>query len=366
MRFAPWRALSLICALGLLTACASEAPPPIPAVPAPAPPRALPPALPPIAAAPHESLFAALPGWNLEDHAAALAAFRDGCAHVKVPPMAAVCARALALGPLDEARSRAFLERSFRPEPVATQGLLTGYFSPAYEARSIPGGEFTAPVRPHPMDLRRDGSVQYADRREIEDRPSPDAQAWMRPEDLFFLQVQGSGTLTFENGQRKTAVSDGSNGATFVALSTIMRQSGLLADNDTSAESIRAWLAAHRGDQAKSLMDLNPRYVFFRLRPDEGREPMGSAGVPLVPGRSVAVDPTWHPFGELIWLDADAPRLLGAFPSYRRLVVALDTGGAIKGEARADLYLGRGPLAGLEAGRVRHQLRLYRLTPIEQ
>ena len=366
MRSGRWRALSLVCALGLLAACASVAPTPIQVNPPPVAPSQLPEPPPPISAAPHENPFAALPGWNLEDHVAALAVFRAGCAHVRASPMAPVCARALALGPVDETRSRAFLERSFRPEPVANQGLLTGYFSPAYDARSTPGGEFTAPVRPRPADLHRDGPNQYADRREIEDRPAPDALAWMRPEDLFFLQVQGSGTLTFQDGQRMTAVSNGSNGAGFVALSTIMRQNGLLADNDTSAESIRAWLAAHRGDQAKALMDLNPRYVFFKLRPDDGREPTGSAGVPLVPGRSVAVDPTWHPFGELIWLDADAPRLLGAFPSYRRLVVALDTGGAIKGEARADLYLGRGPLAGLEAGRVRHQLKLYRLTPIEQ
>ena len=196
MRFARWRALGLICALGLLTACVSEGPPPIQAGPAPVAPMP-PPASPPIAAAPHESPFAVLPGWTLEDHAAALAAFRAGCAHVKVPPMAGVCARALALGPVDEARSRAFLESWFRPEPVATQGLLTGYFSPAYEARSTPGGEFTAPLRPRPIDLHRDGSSQYADRREIEDRPSSDALAWMRPEDLFFLQVQGSGTLTY-------------------------------------------------------------------------------------------------------------------------------------------------------------------------
>jgi membrane-bound lytic murein transglycosylase A len=110
-------------------------------------------------------------------------------------------------------------------------------------------------------------------------------------------------------------------------------------------------------------MRLNPRYVFFRLAPDDGRPPVGSANAPLPAGRAVAVDPLFHPMGELLWIDGEAPLLAGAFPTYRRLVTALDTGGAIKGEVRADLYLGQGAAAGAEAGRVRHALRLWRLVP---
>jgi membrane-bound lytic murein transglycosylase A len=110
-------------------------------------------------------------------------------------------------------------------------------------------------------------------------------------------------------------------------------------------------------------MQLNPRYVFFSLAPDDGREPVGAAGVPLPAGRAIAVDPTRHAMGELFWLDAAAPTLAGAFPAYRRLALALDTGGAIKGPVRADLYMGLGPDAGAEAGRVRHVLRMYRLVP---
>jgi membrane-bound lytic murein transglycosylase A len=110
-------------------------------------------------------------------------------------------------------------------------------------------------------------------------------------------------------------------------------------------------------------MRLNPRYVFFRTAPDDGKEPVGSAGVSLPPGRAIAVDPSRHAMGSLYWLDAAAPKLSGAFPTYRRLAVALDTGGAIKGDARADLYMGTGDAAGAEAGRVRHALRLYRLVP---
>jgi len=111
-------------------------------------------------------------------------------------------------------------------------------------------------------------------------------------------------------------------------------------------------------------MRLDPRYVFFRLEPDDGVEPTGAAGAPLIPGRSLAVDPSRHALGGLYWIDATAPSLNGAYPSYRRLALALDTGGAIKGDIRADLYLGKGPLAGAEAGRVRHVLSLYALEPL--
>lgn len=97
-----------------------------------------------------------------------------------------------------------------------------------------------------------------------------------------------------------------------------------------------------------------------------GAEPSGAAGLRLIPGRALAVDPARHAMGEAFWVEATAPALAGAFPAYRRFAMALDTGSAIKGEARADLYLGRGADAGLEAGRVRHILRLYKLTPVIQ
>ena len=111
-------------------------------------------------------------------------------------------------------------------------------------------------------------------------------------------------------------------------------------------------------------MQQDQRYVFFRLEPDDGRQPAGSAGIALIPGRALAVDPAEHAMGDLYWIDARAPALSGAFPTYQRLVMALDSGGAIKGPVRADLYAGSGPQAGREAGRVRHVLTLYRLAPI--
>ena len=193
--------------------------------------------------------------------------------------------------------------------------------------------------------------------------PAGDAAAWMRPEDLFFMQIQGSGVLVTPDGRRMRAVFAGSNGRPFVGIARVMRKSGLIDDAHSSGDAIRAWLAAHRGPEADAVMDQNPRYVFFSLVPDDGRQPSGAAGVPLPPGRALAMDASRHGFGELYWIDAAAPALAGAFPTYRRMAAALDVGGAIKGEVRADLYTGVGDEAGREAGRVRHVLRLYRLRP---
>jgi len=288
--------------------------------------------------------------------------------------MSVVCGRAQTLRDPDQAHARAFFEDNFKPERLAGDGLLTAYFAPEYEARSVPDEDFFAPVRPRPADMVfKDGQVKmispdgtlipYPDRGAIEARPSGDAVAWMRPEDLFFLQVQGSGVLTFEDGHREKVLYAGNNGLPFVGIAAPMRRLGLLPENGTSGDAIHSWLAAHRGPEAEAVMQLNPRYAFFRTVPDDGTPPLGAAGLPLPTGRAVAVDPKHHGYGALIWIDADTPNLPGAFPVYRRLVAALDTGGAIKGEIRADLYLGQGAMAGLEAGRVRHSLRMHRLVP---
>ncbi len=310
--------------------------------------------------------FANLPGWATEDHLAAFQAFLASCPVQKRPALLRTCLRAQALVSPNELSARRFFEDNFKPEPVSEPGVLTGYFTPIYEARVRAEGEFTAPVRPKPADLPgRLGDTPYADRAVIEGRPSDDAVAWMRPEDLFFLQIQGSGILVFPSGSRSRAVFDGANGAPFLGIAKPLRQRGLLPGDDTSALSIHDWLARNRGPVAQEMMDLDRRYVFFRLEPDDGQTPAGAAGARLSPGRDLAMDPAHHAMGELFWIDAEAPSLIGAFPAYRRLAVALDTGAAIKGDVRADLYLGLGPEAGVEAGRIRHVLRLYHLQPLD-
>ena len=362
----------------IMAACATKpgsTPGSEPRVQAPPPTYERPNRLPPEPEAERGGTLTALRGWEAEDHASALAAFRETCGVARDPDMAQLCRAARAIGALDRDLSRRFFEANFRAEREPGEGVLTAYFSPEYPARRRPSGEFNAPLRAKPSDLKAadpkrpdpslSGPPAYADRSMIEATPPDKALAWMRPEDLFFLQIQGSGVLTLEDGKRMKAVYAANNGWPFVGIANPMRERGLLARENTSAETIRGWLAGHRGPEAQGIMQLNPRYAFFSLAPDDGRQPVGSAAIPLAVGRSVAVDPGYHQMGELYWIDANAPILNGAFPAYRRVAMALDTGGAIKGDVRADLYLGVGPAAGAEAGRVRHTLRLYRLVPRE-
>jgi membrane-bound lytic murein transglycosylase A len=357
----------------ILAACATpKTDGPIVAPPAPAPVPA--PAVPPVPP-PSTVSFADLAGWESDDHAAALEAWRATCGVSRDQAAAVICRKARALGPVDAADARAFLESHFRPVALQDPGLLTAYFAPQYEARFSRREGFTAPVRGRPADLDMKGSGEvtrtvdgraeaYPDRAAIEATEPEVILAWMRPEDLFFLQIQGSGILVLPDGTRKRAAFAAHNGQPFLGIARPMRERGLLKDSDTSGDAIRRWLAEHRGPEADEIMRLNPRYVFFRMSDDDGKEASGAAGVPLPAGRAIAVDLSRHDVGELFWIDASAPILTGAFPTYRRLTVALDTGGAIKGEVRADLYIGSGDAAGVEAGRVRHTLRMWRLVPV--
>ena len=248
---------------------------------------------------------------------------------------------------------------SMRPDPVTD---LLGRPDPVANAAGVSPDApdaFMPPPPPHRIRLAQ------ADRALINSAPAPDAIAWMRPEDLFFMQIQGSGLLVFEDGRRLRAAYAGDNGKPFIGIARTMVRDGQLASTGVSGDAIRDWLARHAGPEADAVMAKNPRYVFFRLRPDDGREPAGAAGISLPPGRAIALDNSRHTYGELYWLDAEAPVLAGAARRYRRLVVALDTGGAIRGEIRADLYFGTGDAAGREAGRVRHILHMARLVPID-
>ena len=369
--------------VGLAGCASARFPAELTAIPSPAP-LAPAPEL-PVARLPS---LADLPGWADEDHLAAFAAYRSGCSVTRDPALTAVCAQARRAFIGDDVAARRFFETRFRPEILRGPGLLTAYFAPNYPARDAPDVSFSASLRSRPSDLvltapdpdsmsqaslpprkiakqSLDGVLYpYPDRTAIELTPPVQALAWVRPEDLFFLQIQGSGTLVFPDGRRMRAVYDSDNGRPFVPIAPAMVRQGLLGPNHASGEAIRTWLAQHRGPQAQALMDLDPRYVFFRLTVDDGREPAGAAGVALPAGRALAIDPSWRRYGELYWIDAVAPTLAGAVKTYRRLVLALDTGSAIKGEVRADLYLGRGEAAGLEAGRVRHSLYLVRLVPV--
>lgn len=375
------RALSVALALAAaacVTAPAPQAPPPVVPPPAPAP---IPGEPAPWTPGPADPAFAALPGWADEDHLAALRAYAEVCAAGRQAQAPCEEARALAARPDVAAdNARLFFETRFRPEGGGETGLLTAYFAPEYPARSAPDAEFSAPLLAPPPDLQRtegpdgrnlyrqrlaDGAVRdYPDRAAIETGYDPSlVMAWLRPEDLFFLQIQGSGYLTFETGATARAAYAADNGLGFVGIARPMADQGLLPRDGTSGEAIRRWLAVNRGPEADRVMRLNPRYIFFRLEPDDGKGPQGAAGIPLPERRAVAVDPAHWRYGELVWIAADAGGLVGARASYFALVTALDTGSAIRGPVRADFYMGRGDAAGEEAGTVRHPLRMWRLVP---
>ncbi|WP_292030985.1 MltA domain-containing protein [Brevundimonas sp. UBA2416] len=356
-----------------LAACATTpaVPPPPPALPETPPPAPSPsPGPPPAREGPSP---ATLPGWNDEDHLAAFEAWADGCRVARDAASRIQCDRAMHIKqtskPVTPSAARAFLESGFTVVAARTAdggpGLLTSYFAPEYAARRAPDAEFDVPILPRPSGWAR-GDVM-AVRADIEAAPrealEAEALAWMRAEDLFFMQIQGSGYLTFEDGSRARAAYAGDNGRPFVGIARPMTEQGLLPANGTSGEAIRAWLAAHRGPEARAVMALNPRYIFFAMDPDDGGHPNGAAGIPLTARRSIAVDPAHWRYGDLVWISADGGNLRGARASYQGLVVALDTGSAIRGPVRADFYMGRGAEAGEEAGAVRHPLRMWRLVP---
>jgi membrane-bound lytic murein transglycosylase A len=350
-------ALSLLLFAGACASTPPVVPPTTPTAPGPGP------VVPP--ASVEGMSLTALPGWAEEDHLAAFGAYVAGCVRARGAAAKAVCARArdLAARRLSPSDARAFLETNFVAVEARTDdgraGLLTAYFAPEYPARRTPDDEFDAPVLSRPANLSEVG-----DRAAIEAGSARStALAWMRAEDLFFLQIQGSGTLTFPDGARLRAAYAADNGAKFVGIARPMAERGLLPTNGTSGDAIRGWLSAHRGAEAREVMALNPRYIFFSVSPDDGNEATGAAGVPLPARRSVAVDPSRWTYGDAVWIEADGGNLIGARASYRGLVMALDTGSAIRGPVRADLYIGRGDAAGQEAGAVRHPLRMWRLIP---
>ena len=389
-----WRGALSLGALWLLAACAEapQTPPatrvptspsqPVPAT-TPTPPEN-PPYVPGPNPVPETVRLSTLPGWDDSDAFIALEALRSTCTYKKGRQYAAVCQAMAAQDFESPEQIKDFLDSHLQMEAIGGTGTLTGYFVPDYEAVATPTDEFSQPVRTRPADLvtvagsqmtppqpgakvaarRSDGAyVPYYSRAEIEQMPAA-ADYYMRPEDYFFMQLQGSGFLDTPDGKRVYAAYAADNGLPFTGIARTMVDKGYLAPNQTSGDTIHTWLAAHRGPDAQTVMNADARYTFFVINPDQ-TEPSGAAGLPLPPGSAVAVDPAFHDLGDLLWIDGTVGgnALSGAFPAYRRLVSALDTGGAIKGNIRADLYVGHGDRAGTEAGRIKHVLTMWRIVP---
>ncbi|EWY40590.1 murein transglycosylase [Skermanella stibiiresistens SB22] len=344
--------------------------------------------------------FPDLPGWRDDTQADTLDAFAKSCARLVVQPAdravgaagkvadwQAPC-RALAAVPRgDQAAARAYFETWFLPYAAADndkpEGLFTGYYEAELRGSALVGGRYTVPLYRKPDDLvmvdlgefrdalkgeRIAGRVVDGRLRPYEDRARIEKGAlkgrdlelvWVDdPVDAFFLQIQGSGRVVMEDGSVVRVGYAGQNGHPYVAIGRELIARGALTRETVSMQSIRDWLRANPGE-ATALMDKNPSFVFFQTLTGEG--PLGAQGVALTPGRSLAVDRSFVPYGVPVWLDAQDP--LDAEARLRRLMVAQDTGGAIRGVVRGDVFWGHGHEAELRAGKMKSPGRYYLLIP---
>jgi membrane-bound lytic murein transglycosylase A len=352
--------------------------------------------------------WSALDGWADDDHGAAFATFRASCSPFLARRPAAdqrpiykalreVCKRAAKAGALsgDKQKAREFFEENFQPVRIAklgeARGLLTGYYEPIVDGSRFPSPEFPAPLYRRPPDLLVGGKKvasgtvpnrasigrfnvkkqlePYYDRLEIENG-ALDGQhleiCWLRdPFEAMTIQIQGSARVRLEDGTMLRLNYDAHNGHSYTAVGRILIERNLVPRDEMSMERISQWMAKNP-DQAKEVRGTNKSFVFFRITGlNTDTEPPGAQGIPLTAGRSIAVD-RMHVYGTPFFIEAELP-IEGprATTKFRRLMIAQDTGSAILGPARADLYFGAGPEAGNIAGRIRQQGRFVMLLPRE-
>jgi membrane-bound lytic murein transglycosylase A len=313
-------------------------------------------------------------GWQSETLAKWRVAWLRSCArepwtiaHPKIDPaLADAWGQACAvLPPPGEQGLRRWIEQYFEAIPVQAPAFVTGYFEPEIEGRLQPEGVYTSPLYRAPPDLSnrlaKDGKAWSRTAIAAGALKGQDLEiAWADPIDAFFLQIQGSGVLRLPGRPPLRLSYAGNNGHPYFAIGQYLVSVGALTRADVSMQSIRAWLQ-NNPEAAEAVMNRNPRFIFFESTYAAG--PTGAAGVVLTAGRSLAVDPAHIPYGLPVWLDvAGSESALGRKP-LRRLMVAQDTGYAIKGPARADYFWGTGDAAGEKAGRMIARGRLYMLLP---
>ncbi len=345
--------------------------------------------------------FSDLPGWRDDDHAAAFAAFRRSAAvRVGHPPkeralgidanaLAATLARAAGLPEaLPASDARTFFEAWFSPRevvPPAGQGFFTGYYEPEVMGSRTQTAEFTVPLLAPPEDLvefdpadpppgldptlrfarkTADGFSQYADRAAIS-AGALDGRGlelvWLAdPIDAFFIHIQGAARIRLSDGRTMRVTYAAKTGHPYTSIGRVLIKRGALAPGTATMPAIRAWLAAHP-ELAPAVMAENRSYIFFReAAVDEAAlGPIAAAKVPLTAGRSLAVDRLIHSFHLPVWVDTTLPDQ----KSFSRLMIAQDTGSAIVGPARGDIFFGSGEAAGAIAGAMSAKGRFIVLSP---
>jgi membrane-bound lytic murein transglycosylase A len=341
--------------------------------------------------------FGKLDQWAGDDHAAAFATFRKSCDALlrrkgKIAPFAedlrGACKAAKDIKlPADKAAARKFFEDNFRPVRISRlgerDGFLTGYYEPIVEGSRTRHGEYVYPIYRTPPDLRarvkqsiralrhRIGRrvAGYFDRGAIEAGAleGKDLEiCWLKdPIEAFFIHIQGSARVRLEDGKMLRLNFDAHNGYPYVSVGKILIDRGIIPREMMSMDAIRTFFAEDH-EQAVEIMNQNRSYVFFREISElpGNMEPPGAQGVNLTAMRSIAVDKNLHIYGTPFWIEASLPlERDNSGTKFRRLMIAQDTGGAIVGPARADLYFGAGREAGTVAGRIKNPGLFYMLVP---
>jgi membrane-bound lytic murein transglycosylase A len=389
---------SLVLVALALAACTTTPPPKAPvamqppagtvAVPAPVPPE-------PPKAAPTPLMtpttFGALPGWQEDDLRQAWPAFMASCRAIGVKAQwKTPCSAARVVDAADGAAVRQFFEQYFVPNLVrasdgADTGLITGYYEPMLRGARKRGGAFQTPLYRVPDDLltvdlagvypslkgmrlrgRLSGKtvVPYSTRSEIERAKLGGKElVWVDDAvEAFFLEVQGSGRVQLDDaGETVRIAYADQNGHPYKAIGRWLVEQGELTVEQGTAQGIKAWIAAHP-ERRQELFNVNPSYIFFREErlADASVGPKGALGVPLTPARSVAIDPAFIPLGAPLFL---ATTEAGSEVPMRRLMMAQDTGGAIRGAVRADFFYGFGGMAPDNAGRMKQRGTIWVLLP---
>ena len=348
--------------------------------------------------------FADIEGWRDDDHAAALACFiRSSAAILEHTPhtralglpgeeLIEPARRALALGSgasADEAR--AFFESNFSPAAISADGFVTGYFEPELDASRTPDARFAVPLYAPPDDLVEvgdpvptgwDPAIRFTRRGAAGPEPHFDRAAIETgalagrgleiayvedPVDAFFVHVQGSARLRLRDGSTMRIGFAAKSGHQYTSVGRLAVERGLLPRERADKDGLEAWLKGNRA-AGVALMRENRSFIFFRELGDLGDAdgPLGAAGVPLTAGRSLAVDRTLMTFHMPIFVTAPTlPDLADPDRPFRRLMIAQDTGSAILGPTRGDIFVGSGSAAGSLAGRIRHEARMVVLAPRE-
>jgi membrane-bound lytic murein transglycosylase A len=361
------------------------------ALPAP-PPESIPDKPTPLLGTLRASSWDAVTGWRDDDLGAAWSAFLTSCGALKnQAAWQSVCSVALALGEPTRALVRQFFETGFTPYQVinpdgTNQGLVTGYYEPQLRGSRTATPVYRYPVYGVPDDLlvidlgelypdlrnmrlrgRIEGKrvVPYFSRGQIENSTAPvngKELVWVDDAvELFFLQIQGSGRIRLENGDVVRLGYADQNGHPYRSIGRLLSDRGELPLERTSMQGIKAW-ARQNPDKLQEVLNYNASYVFFRELPANLPGPLGALGVPLTARRSIAIDPRYVPLGAPVFLATTMPN---SRQLLNQLMLAQDTGGAIRGAVRADFFWGFGDEAGSLAGRMRQNGRMWVLLPNE-